>query len=142
MIFLFVTTEEPDYSIAFYICDAFIILGSLTALKLDVKLEKSGEKVTKSLKKIFTYPSMILFSLAALQGLCWGVHDTYLFVYLQEELGASSSLISISLSTGMVVGLVLSLLSKRLISWTGEINMVALGTFLEAARLGIYAVVK
>ena len=85
---------------------------------------------------------MVLFALAALQGSCWGIHDTYLFVYLQEELGASSSLISISLSLGMVFGLFASLLSKRIISWTGEINMIAFGTFLEAARLGIYAVVR
>ena len=27
-------------------------------------------------------------------GYGWGVRDTYLFAYLQEELGASSSLIS------------------------------------------------
>ena len=48
----------------------------------------------ESLKKLWTKPAVILFLFVFTLGYGWGVRDTYLFAYLQDELGASSSLIS------------------------------------------------
>jgi hypothetical protein len=55
---------------------------------------KSGEKVLKSLKKIASPSALNFFGIVFLAGFQWGIHDTYLFVYLDEELEASSQLIS------------------------------------------------
>ena len=87
-------SEETDYSLAFYIADGFMVLACLVALKLKVTLERSDVKVTESLRKIFSVPSVMFFCLTFCNGWAWGVHDTYLYVYIQEDLGGSSALIS------------------------------------------------
>ncbi len=37
--------DEVDYQLAYYICDGFFVLACLVCLKLDVSMEKSGDKV-------------------------------------------------------------------------------------------------
>ena len=71
-----------------------MVLACLVALKLKVTLERSDVKVTESLRKIFSVPSVMFFCLTFCNGWAWGVHDTYLYVYIQEDLGGSSALIS------------------------------------------------
>ncbi len=48
----------------------------------------------KSLGKMMTLPAMNFFVLALLAGFQWGIHDSYLAIHLQEDLGASSQLYS------------------------------------------------
>ena len=64
------------------------------ALWLKVEMEESGQTTKESLKKLWTRPAIIFFSFVLIMGYGWGVRDTYLFAYLGDELGASSSLIS------------------------------------------------
>ena len=86
--------EYADYSLAFYIAAGFLTFTSVLILFLDVRVPETGERVLKSLKKIISPPALILFAFAFLFGFSWGIHDTYLFIYLQEDLGADSALIS------------------------------------------------
>ena len=71
---------------------------------LRVDMEKSGQTTKESLKKLWTKPAVILFLFVFTLGYGWGVRDTYLFAYLQDELGASSSLISKSCSAPSING--------------------------------------
>ena len=86
--------EETNYSILFYACDVFLVIGAIMTLWLKVEMEKSGQTTKESLKMLWTRPTIIFFSFMLILGYGWGVRDTYLFAYLQDELGASSSLIS------------------------------------------------
>ena len=86
--------EETNYSILFYACDVFLVIAAIMSLWLKVEMEKSGQTTKESLKMLWTRPTIIFFSFMLILGYGWGVRDTYLFAYLQDELGASSSLIS------------------------------------------------
>ena len=86
--------EETDYSILFYACDIFLVIAAAMTVWLKVDMEKSGQTTKESLKRLWTKPAVILFLFVFTLGYGWGVRDTYLFAYLQDELGASSSLIS------------------------------------------------
>ena len=86
--------EETNYSILFYASDVFLVIGAIMTLWLKVEMEKSGQTTKESLKMLWTRPTIIFFSFMLILGYGWGVRDTYLFAYLQDELGASSSLIS------------------------------------------------
>ena len=78
----------------FYACDLFLVIAAIMTLWLKVEMKKSGQTTKESLKKIWTKPAIIFFTFMMILGYGWGVRDTYLFAYLQDELGASSSLIS------------------------------------------------
>ena len=87
-------SEFTDYSMAFYIASGFLFATCVLVLFLEIKVPKTGEKPFKSLKKIINPSSLLLFFFGFLFGYTWGIHDTFLFIYLQEDLGASSQLIS------------------------------------------------
>ena len=84
-----------DYSIAFYISDGFLLLTVLIAiLKLNVTVQKTGQPIMTSLQSVISVPSLLLFFLVSLAGFGWGIHDTYLYVYLNEELKAPTAYMS------------------------------------------------
>ena len=57
-------------------------------------MEKSNEKLTSVLKKLFLNPATVTFLLLNLfMGVGWGAADAYLSIYLNEELKATYSLI-------------------------------------------------
>lgn len=88
---------KTNYDIAFYISDGFIVATAVLVLFLDVRLEKSGQKVWKSLKQIVSLPALLFLGLVFINGFLWGIHDTYLLIYLDETMEASSQLISTKL---------------------------------------------
>ncbi len=57
-------------------------------------MEKSEEKISSSVKKLFVNPATITFLFINLiMGIGWGAADAYLSIYLTEELNASYALI-------------------------------------------------
>ena len=57
-------------------------------------MEKSEEKISSSMKKLFVNPATITFLLINLiMGIGWGAADAYLTIYLNEELKATYELI-------------------------------------------------
>ena len=95
--------EENDYSIAFYAYDACLLVALLISLKLKVTMNATdnsdGDKKQKKkenrqeIRELFNSSALIFFAIIFQGGLMWGVRDTYLFIYLQEELKASSQLL-------------------------------------------------
>ena len=49
--------------------------------------------MTKSLIKIINLPTINFFLIVFLLGFQWGINDTYIAIYLDEAMGASSQLI-------------------------------------------------
>ena len=56
-------------------------------------MEKSSQSTAESLKGVFTLPSMVLYVQLLLCGLLFGVKDSYLYIYIQEELGGDANMI-------------------------------------------------
>ena len=91
---------------AFYLYDGCLFVALLISLKLKVTLgfgsdddnsdeaKKRNKKETRrALKQIFSKPALIFYGMLFQNGVLWGVYDTYVIIYLQEYLGASSELI-------------------------------------------------
>ena len=87
-------SEQTDYSLVFYVNDVCLLITCIIYLFLDVNMEQTGENVWKSLKQIISIPAITFFGLCFLMGFQWGIHDTYLLIYLDEEMGASTEFIS------------------------------------------------
>jgi hypothetical protein len=90
----FHSKESTDYTILFYIMDICSAIAILLCLRLNVKIDPSGQTTKEALKKIWSKPAIIFFTFQLLYGIMWGVHDTYVIAHLSDELGASSRLIS------------------------------------------------
>ena len=95
--------EENNYTLAFYIFDGFLFLALLISFKLKVnlgtseldqesKIERKKEN-RRALKDLVNPSALIFFGILFGGGAMWGVHDTYLLIYLQNDLGASSQFI-------------------------------------------------
>lgn len=63
------------------------MIHAVCVLFLDIKVDKTGEKVSESLKQFLTVPTLLFFSMISVVGLAWGA-SSYLGIYLQEELNA------------------------------------------------------
>lgn len=85
---------ETNYNVAFYIADGAFVVTATVAFFLKIDMKRSDEKGLKALKNIVSLPALNFFALVFVMGFQWGIHDTYLLVYLDEEMEASSSLIS------------------------------------------------
>ena len=93
---------ENDYSMAFYVSDAFYLVALLVSLTVKVNMGSENQNISKkqkkkenrkAIKQLFTPSAWIFFAMIFQGGLMWGIKDTYLFVYFQENLGASSQFI-------------------------------------------------
>ena len=89
--------EENNYSAAYYFYDACLVVALLISLKLKVSVgdptvesnennDKKKKEHRKALKQLFSWPALIFFGIIFHGGLLWGIHDTYISIYLQEEL--------------------------------------------------------
>ena len=96
---------ENDYSMAFYVSDAFYLVALLVSLTVKVNMGSENQNISKkqkkkenrkAIKQLFTPSAWIFFAMIFQGGLMWGIKDTYLFVYFQENLGASSQFIGLN----------------------------------------------
>jgi hypothetical protein len=86
--------------------DGCLFMALLISLKLKVTmghgdssddgtggLDMKKKETIKALRQLVSPSAIIFFGLIFNGGLLWGVHDTYLHLYLQEYLGASSQML-------------------------------------------------
>ncbi len=83
-----------DYTLAYYVNDACLVLTCLVVLKLHVQKHPSVEKTSAAIKKIFSIPALVLFAILGMFGFMFGARDSLYSIYLQDELGADTKLIS------------------------------------------------
>lgn len=62
-------------------------------------------------------------------------------MYLGEDLGATSTMIGISGAISALSALLIAPFAKQMIKWTGEVNMVVIGTVVTNIRMILYAVI-
>ncbi len=86
----------------YYCMDAILVVVVAITCFIDVKIEKSSESDWKALKKFMQPVFLIFFGLNLILGTTFGVADTYVAVFLEEEFGASSELIGKTLSTYLI----------------------------------------
>ena len=78
----------------------------------------------------------------AITGLQWGVHDTFLAVYLREDLGASTALVSYMVTVGSVSTFLFMFFVNQTIEFIGTANAIFLNIVIEAGRLVAFSFIK
>ncbi|XP_065567359.1 uncharacterized protein LOC136031641 isoform X3 [Artemia franciscana] len=124
-----------DYSVIFYFSDVFLFIVILLVWKLDVKAEKTQGSFFKNLQKLITIPEIPVFLFfMVLLGSNWGLTDSYLFIFLTDELNAPVSLLGLSITVGCFCGLPFLSISNQIIKKVGIMPMFLLAYLAHAAR--------
>ena len=100
----------------------------------DIGLTKS-ENAKKGLKTIFTNLSIIIFLVMMFVcGCMYGFVETFLFVYLKEDLNAPIYLLGLTITTGALVSIPFLFYSDWIVEKCGMVNMIILALLMYGVR--------
>ena len=134
-------SKTEGYELLFYINDGFIVATALFVLGLKVKKIKTGEQTLDSLKMILTKPALLLYGLVAVFGFGWGVENSFLAVYLQESMHATTRIISYAFFVSSVVCFLVTFVAQQVVNRVGPMNVIYLAVLVQGVRLIIYSLV-
>jgi len=127
---------QPNYVAAFIIADVLIGLSFFCALKVPQELElpKAPDSVG-GLKAILTNVEILLFLVMMFVcGSMYGFVETFLFVFLKEDLHAPMYLLGLTITTGAVVSLPFLYYSDSVVKKVGCNAVIALALLMYAVR--------
>jgi len=126
---------QPNYVASFIIADIMFLMSFLCALKIDTDLELPINKdAMKGLRSILTNFEILLFLVMMfICGIMYGFVETFLFVFLKEDLHAPMYLLGLTITTGAVVSLPFLYYSDAIVKKVGY-------NFVIAAALVAYAI--
>ena len=140
---------------AYYVSDGILFITLIISLFLKVQIghgaddnnSKEGKARKKKenrreLRKLFTPSALIFFGMIFQGGLMWGIKDNYFFVYVQDELGASSKFIGYVNTIAVISGIVILPPAKWIIAKIGEFQICYIGIILDVFRIAFVALVK
>ena len=98
---------QPNYVASFLIADILLFISFVCALKIDMDLELPVNKDAMwGLRAILTNFEILLFLVMMFVcGSMYGFVETFLFVFLKEDLHAPMYLLGLTITTGAVVSL-------------------------------------
>lgn len=144
MDYITVHEGQPNYVAAFLIADILIGISFLCALKIDMDLElpKSPDSVG-GLKSILTNVEILLFLVMMFVcGSMYGFVETFLFVFLKEDLHAPMYLLGLTITTGAVVSLPFLYYSDSVVKKVGCNAVIAFALLMYAVRYVGYSYIK
>merc|ERR1719369_780353 len=127
---------QPNYVAAFIIADVLIGLSFFCALKVPQELElpKAPDSVG-GLKAILTNVEILLFLVMMFVcGSMYGFVETFLFVFLKEDLHAPMYLLGLTITTGAVVSLPFLYYSDAVVKKVGCEVVIAVALIMYAVR--------
>ena len=135
----FVSTTYSDgkdnYLVPFIAQDIFIAFGMMLLLwtKLDIQLPKSAG--LKGVKKIFLkFDICVFLVLMFVIGNLWGFVETFLFVYLKEDMGAPMYLLGLTLTIGALFSIPFLYISDWMVDRIGCNNTLILALLTYSVR--------
>ena len=126
---------KPNYLVAFIAHDAFLVCGMVLLLftKLDVKLPKATS--FQGIKQIFSsLDNCVFLVLMFIIGSMWGFIETFLFVYLKDDMGAPMYLLGLTITVGAVVSIPFLFISDYLVDRIGQSNTFILALLTYSVR--------
>ncbi len=117
----------------------------LWKLQVPKNIEKSTNKKVEGkqiLRDIVSIPSAILMFGVSITGLTVNLLGTYLYLYLQRDLGASSELIAYTANITFGSQALFLIISDKVVEFVGYANSICVNIFLEVIQLLVYAYVK
>ena len=98
--------DQPNYYVPFFGHDVFLVIciSTIYFIDMDLKLPKSSG--LKGVKQIFSTLNIMAFLVVIfLLGNCFGFVETYLFLYLKDEMGAPMKLLGLTVTIGALVSI-------------------------------------
>ncbi|CAB3365702.1 Hypothetical predicted protein [Cloeon dipterum] len=127
--------QYTDFRPAFYLYAVLKVIGGLLVLTIKLDFKAPAPGVAKEVLRVLKNSEVIALILACLLlGSTWGFLESFLF-WLLQDLGASRSLMGLTITVGGLAGLPLLVLSGPIIAKVGHANVIGLGFVFYAIRL-------
>ncbi|XP_047510240.1 uncharacterized protein LOC125053078 [Pieris napi] len=128
-----------DFRPAFYMYAVLKVMSGILVLGLDLEFKKPAKTLVKDVITVFkNFEIVALLIVCIVMGTAWGYLESFLFWFLQD-LGASQSLMGITITVGGIAGLPLLVLSGPIIKKIGHSNVIFIGFIFYAIRLFGYS---
>lgn len=127
---------QPNYVASFIIADILFLISFVCALKCDMDLELPVNKdAMGGLKAILTNFEILLFLVMMFVcGTMYGFVETFLFVFLKEDLHAPMYLLGLTITTGAVVSLPFLYYSDAIVKKLGVYNSLVWTLLMYGVR--------
>jgi len=127
---------QPNYVASFIIADILLVISFICALKIDMDLELPVNKdAMNGLKSILTNFEILLFLVMMFVcGSMYGFVETFLFVFLKEDLHAPMYLLGLTITTGAVVSLPFLYYSDAIVKKLGVYNSLVWTLLMYGVR--------
>lgn len=106
------------------------------------KKKQASSDNRKAIGQLFSPTALIFFAILFQGGIMWGVKDTYFYVYIQDELGGDSQLISYTNTIGVLSGMAVLPLAKWIIESVGHVHICYASIIIDCGRLVLCSYIK
>ncbi|XP_069959872.1 major facilitator superfamily domain-containing protein 6-A-like [Cherax quadricarinatus] len=133
---------QQDFRPTFYMYCVLKVAASLAVLCLNLDFRMPSSKVTKDFKSLLKRAEVLTFLLAVIfTGTFFGILDAFLF-WLLQDLGASNTLLGITVTVGTAAGIPILVASKHIISTLGHANTLIFGLAFYVVRMIGYSYIQ
>uniref|UniRef100_A0A8D8T4W9 Major facilitator superfamily domain-containing protein 6 n=1 Tax=Cacopsylla melanoneura TaxID=428564 RepID=A0A8D8T4W9_9HEMI len=130
-----------DFRPAFYLYAALKLISGALMLCINLEFKNPATNVLTDVITVLRNTEMVaLFIACFILGTAWGYIESFLF-WLLQDLGASRSLMGITITIGGIAGLPLLVMSGPIIDKFGHANVIFIGFLFYAIRLIGYSMI-
>lgn len=130
-----------DFRPAFYLYAALKVASGVLMLFINLEFKSPAKSIFKDVYKVLKNVEIVtLYMVSFMLGTAWGYIESFLFWFLQD-LGASQSLMGITITVSGLAGLPLLVLSGPIIDKLGHANVLFIGFIFYAIRLVGYSLI-
>ncbi|CAH0405302.1 unnamed protein product [Chilo suppressalis] len=130
-----------DFRPAFYLYAVLKVASGVLMLSIDLEFKQPAQNLLEDVISVFRNIEIVaLFIACFIMGTAWGYIESFLF-WLLQDLGASRSLMGVTITVGGVAGLPLLVLSGPIIRRLGHANVLFIGFVFYAIRLLGYSLI-
>ena len=128
---------------------AFVILAALF-LKVNLRKEVDESKTEKEkkkehrkeLKKLFTPSILIFLGLVTSSGLAWGIKDSYMNIYLVDEMNASYLMLGYAATISTATGLFTLPIAHWLVERVIPMHIIFFSLLSQFGLMLLYVLIK
>ncbi|XP_075232468.1 uncharacterized protein LOC142330866 isoform X2 [Lycorma delicatula] len=130
-----------DFRPAFYLYAGLKIISGALMLTINLEFKTPATNVVSDVLTVLKNIEIVaLFITCFILGTAWGYIESFLF-WLLQDLGASRSLMGITITIGGIAGLPLLVMSGPIIDRIGHANVLFIGFIFYAIRLLGYSLI-
>ncbi|XP_014207853.1 uncharacterized protein LOC106638959 [Copidosoma floridanum] len=132
---------HTDFRPAFYLYAVLKIFSGFLMLLINLEFKAPAANVVNDVVSVLKNIEVVaLLTACFVLGTAWGYIESFLF-WLLEDLGASMSLMGMTITVGGITGIPLLALSGPLIDRLGHANVIFIGFIFYAVRLVGYSMI-